>query len=60
MKGPTQEMQVMQAPYDPTTKSGGTTLDFAADYPGVMIAIVVFLLGCTAFFVKQKLTKKEN
>lgn len=56
MKGQQIQEQVAMAPRQPDG-SGGTVLDFAADYPGVMIALVVFLLGISGFFVKRYIAR---
>ena len=34
--------------------SGGTTLDFASDYPGVMILLVSILFGAVVWFLKKR------
>lgn len=52
-KGDIQQTVVQQAP---ASMGGGTVLDFAADYPGVMVALVVFLLSVAGFFLKRKLS----
>lgn len=56
MKTPDIQQTVVAAQRQPDG-SGGTVLDFAADYPGVMIALVVLLLGITGFFLKRKFTR---
>ena len=45
--------QVVQMARQPDG-TGGTTMDFASDYPGVMIVLVSFLIGVCWYLLKKK------